>query len=283
MICTGGPNLDHSSPDAGKTPPNCVIGNGVTLCAGTPTAPIPDIEPVPPVVSDTTAQSSDGQGAPMQQTQIVVHDSNNLGNNADPGDGSTSTGSTGNAGNNGSEGKSDASGQCADGSTPSASGCNAGYTDNGCDAPPYCSGDPLLCASLRETHAQRCAAQKRGKAADDRRNQLVTDAQASTDRGAGGDDITPGDAWAGGVVGGSGDGDGDGSGGGDSDGDGMIDLQVTRFWGDQAVCPGIPDVIPGLYGISQDTLCLYAGKLAAMLLAMGYVLGTLAFARTVSS
>ena len=68
--------------------------------------------------------------------------------------GGTGTNSTG-SGNSGSKG-TDSSGKCADGSVPTASGCSGSYRDNGCDTPPACFGDAVLCATAVNTHKIAC-------------------------------------------------------------------------------------------------------------------------------
>ncbi|HET7267411.1 MAG TPA: virulence factor TspB C-terminal domain-related protein, partial [Oleiagrimonas sp.] len=83
----------------------------------------------------------------------------------------------GNGGNNGSQGDAFPDGQCIDGFVPSAGGCGAGYADRGCDQPPTCSGDPLLCAGIKEQHASRCADQKaRGELHDIDAEKVALDA-----------------------------------------------------------------------------------------------------------
>ena len=67
------------------------------------------------------------------------------------GTGSNSTGS----GNSG-KGGTDSTGKCANGSVPTASGCSGTYRDDGCDHPPACFGDAVLCGIAANTHRDAC-------------------------------------------------------------------------------------------------------------------------------
>lgn len=67
------------------------------------------------------------------------------------GTGSNSTGS----GNSG-KGGTDSTGKCANGSVPTASGCSGTYRDDGCDHPPACFGDAVLCGIAANTHKAAC-------------------------------------------------------------------------------------------------------------------------------
>ena len=227
QVCVKGPSQDHSSADAGKTPQYCGTINGVTVCAGSPSAPTPNSDPLPPVTSDQNVMTSDGQGAPPQQTQVTTYDTNDQGNNRTPGSGSTSTGSLGNGGNNGSTGESEPDGTCQDGRRPGAGGCGAGYTDNGCNAPPFCSGDPLLCAGVKEQHATRCSEANRAAQLANAASAAAAGASGSV-FGPAGDDPDPGSVVSSVTIGGSGDG-----GGGSGSGSGLND----SGWSLPRTCP----------------------------------------------
>ncbi|MBB6183285.1 hypothetical protein [Oleiagrimonas soli] len=263
--------------DDGATPKNCAIGDGIAVCAGTPDAPLPNWTPVPDPLQDQSIKLVDNDGN-VVNSQLTFYDTTGQGNNSDPGDGATTSGSTGNGGNNGSQGSADQNGKCSDGSTPSAGGCAAGYTDNGCDAPPTCSGDPLLCAQLRETHAQRCAS---AKARADAATARSSDAAYLDGVAADGDgpEHSPGDAWVSGQVGTGTSVDVNDGGTGDA----SSKLEIKRYWGSRHECPGAPEVpVPGLTEAMTYSMCKGGSYLAAFILAMGYVFGTLAFAATVS-
>src|SRR6185312_10987122 len=74
---------------------------------------------------------------------------------------SSSPGGTGsNVGGNGNTGKNgtDSNGNCPNGSKPTASGCSGTYRDDGCNTPPACFGDAVLCGIAANTHKTACEA-----------------------------------------------------------------------------------------------------------------------------
>ena len=156
QICEKAPVNGAGGCAAGATGATCVGNN-------TPPPPPPD-PPVPggkPPDSSGTATGKDAGGNTYNYTT-----NNYSGTSPGPGSSAPATGSsagspggtgsnTNGSGNSGSKG-TDSNGNCPDGKKPTASGCSGTYRDNGCDTPPACFGDAVLCGIAANTHKAAC-------------------------------------------------------------------------------------------------------------------------------
>lgn len=150
----------------------CAVGATGASCVGNntppPTPPDPPIQKGDPPTSAATATGTDSGGTTNNYTtNNYSGTSPGSGGGGSPVSGSSSAGgSQSNSNGNGnspgpnSSSGTGATGKCADGSVPTASGCSGTATDNGCNTPPQCFGDAVLCGSYKEQVATRCAAQK---------------------------------------------------------------------------------------------------------------------------
>jgi hypothetical protein len=143
----------------------CSAGATGSTCVGNNTAPPPPSDPPIPKGqapdNTQTATGKDSGGTTNNYTQ------NNY-SGTSPGGSDTSSGSdsgTGSQSNQNGSGNSPgpggdhgtgSDGKCPDGSVPTASGCSGTASDTGCDTPPQCFGDAVLCASFKEQVAIRC-------------------------------------------------------------------------------------------------------------------------------
>lgn len=152
-----------------KVPANgaggCASGATGATCVGNNTPPpAPSDPPIPKgqaPASSATATGTDSGGTVNNFTQ-----NNYSGTSPGPGPSGTGSDPSGNTqsnqnGSGNSSGPSgtqgtDTSGKCPDGSVPTASGCSGTASDAGCDTPPQCYGDAVLCASFKEQVAIRC-------------------------------------------------------------------------------------------------------------------------------
>lgn len=149
---------------------SCAVGATGATCVGNnsqpPTPPDPPISKGAPPSSSGSATASNSDGT----TNNYI--TNNY-SGTSPGGGSppsgASSGGTGSQSNSSGSGNSpgpggssgtDSTGKCADGSVPTASGCSGTATDTGCDTPPQCFGDAVMCGQFKEQVAIRCATQK---------------------------------------------------------------------------------------------------------------------------
>jgi hypothetical protein len=158
-----------------KAPSNgaggCASGATGATCVGNNTTPPPPSDPpIPknqPPDSTATASGHDSGGNPINITQNNYSgtspgsgssggsDDGSLPGSGPAGTGSNQTGSGNSPGPGGDHG-TDTNGKCPDGSVPTASGCSGTASDTGCDTPPQCFGDAVLCASFKEQVAIRC-------------------------------------------------------------------------------------------------------------------------------
>ena len=164
-------------PGPGNPSGGCTAGATGAVCTGSTGGdqPKPDDPPIrkdqPP---DTTQQSTTKDSGGNTYNNTTNNYSGMSPGGSDPskpppsadsqsGGSQSNTGGSGNSpGPNGGKGTG-ADGKCSDGSVPTASGCSGTYTDNGCDAPPQCFGDAVMCGANRELHAIKCNTQP-GKA-----------------------------------------------------------------------------------------------------------------------
>lgn len=91
-----------------------------------------------------TSPGSGQEGAGSQSSGYSGSNANGSGNSGANGNGPASGSSTSGAG------------QCPNGGSPTASGCSGTYTDGGCDVPPQCYGDAVLCGIAVNTHKTAC-------------------------------------------------------------------------------------------------------------------------------
>lgn len=145
---------------------NCASGATGSMCIGKDGQPQPAPSD-PPIKKDTPPsdtqhyETKDGGGNTYNYQQNVYNGTSPGGSGSEQGaPGSSSPGGTGSnqsgSGNSGSKG-TDADGKCPDGKVPTASGCSGTYRDDGCDTPPACYGDAVLCGIAANTHKTACA------------------------------------------------------------------------------------------------------------------------------
>jgi hypothetical protein len=141
----------------------CASGATGAACVGKNGQPIPP-PPDPPIPNGTPPDSTqqyntiDSGGNTYNYTQNVYSGTSpgpgSSSSSSPGGSGSNSGGQSGNSGPNGTN----QDGKCPDGSVPTASGCSGTYRDNGCDTPPACHGDAVLCGIAANTHKSACEA-----------------------------------------------------------------------------------------------------------------------------
>jgi hypothetical protein len=177
--------VPRKTPDPG----GCISGATGSICVGKDgnPPPKPSDPPIPsgkPPDGTSSGSVTDGGGNTSNYTTNNYSGTSTGGSGTGDGSGSGSPpsssgdgtwsgsdgGSTGGQSNangsgnsgpaSGSSGGGSGDGKCSDGSVPTASGCSGTYTDNGCDTPPQCFGDAVLCGQARELHALRCTEQK---------------------------------------------------------------------------------------------------------------------------
>lgn len=159
---------DAGSPTSPDGPPSgCATGATGSVCIGGAQPSDPPIAPGTPPSRTDTYDLSSGSGSGGSSTTIIVsgYSGTSPGDgNGQPGPPSGSSAGAGSASNQSGSGNSpgagghgtDPNGKCPDGSVPTASGCSGTATDGGCDTPPQCFGDAVLCASFKEQVAIRC-------------------------------------------------------------------------------------------------------------------------------
>jgi hypothetical protein len=154
-----------------KDPPpgGCAVGATGAACVGADGNPVPP-PPNPPIGPDTPPDTTNNYTIYDSSTSTTNnYATNNYSGTSDGGSGSESgppgsSGSPGGSGSNtsgsGNSGKNgtDSTGKCSDGSVPTASGCSGTYRDDGCDTPPACHGDAVLCGIAANTHKAACNA-----------------------------------------------------------------------------------------------------------------------------
>lgn len=133
-------------PSSPPTPPDPPIQKG-TPPTTTNNYTINDAGTTNNYTTNNYSGTSDGGGS--------ASSSSSAGNQQSGGNQSNNSGN-GNTGKNGT----DSNGNCPNGSKPTASGCSGTYSDNGCDTPPACFGDAVMCGQARELHAIKCNTQK---------------------------------------------------------------------------------------------------------------------------
>lgn len=149
----------------------CAVGATGAVCIGAPSSASPP--PTPPAPPDPPVSSGQPPDNSVSASQTSGGTTNNYTQNnysgTSPGSGGSSTSGSGDstgsgsnangAGNSGAKGTG-SDGKCADGTVPTASGCSGTYTDSGCDTPPACFGDAVMCGNNRELHNLRCNLKK---------------------------------------------------------------------------------------------------------------------------
>jgi len=200
VYCEPAPPPGSGACAVGATGASCV-GNGTPP----PAPPNPPISSGSPPSSAGTATATDSGGTTNNYT------TNNY-SGTSPGGGSpasgSSSGGTGSQSNTGGSGNTrppgttsgtDSTGKCADGSVPTASGCSGTATDAGCNTPPQCYGDAVMCGQFKEQVAIRCATQKTAAASASSAGANYGDPSAAlgtlgvpADGGASGDPSTSG-------------------------------------------------------------------------------------------
>jgi len=154
--------VPRKTPDPG----GCISGATGAACLGKDGNPVPP-PPDPPIKNGTPPDTTNNYTINDAGTTNNYTTNNYSGTSAggsgseSPAPGSSSPGGTGsNTGGSGNTGKNgtDANGNCPNGSKPTASGCSGTYRDDGCDTPPACFGDAVLCGIAANTHKSACAA-----------------------------------------------------------------------------------------------------------------------------
>lgn len=147
----------------------CQNGATGSTCVGNNAPPPPPSDP-PIAKGSSPDSSSQATGKDTDGTTNNYTQNNYSGTS--PGSGGPSSGSSSGGGsqsnangNGNSSGPSGdkgtgSDGKCSDGSVPTASGCSGTFTDTGCNTPPQCFGDAVLCGNAKENWATRCATQK---------------------------------------------------------------------------------------------------------------------------
>lgn len=153
----------------GNPPPGgCISGATGSECYskdGNPVPPPPD----PPIRNGTPPDTINNYTINNGGTTNSYTTNNYSGTSPGPGSSSSggssppssSPGGTGsNVGGNGNTGANgtDSNGNCPNGSKPTASGCSGTYRDDGCNTPPACFGDAVLCGIAANTHKTACEA-----------------------------------------------------------------------------------------------------------------------------
>lgn len=156
QICEPAPPPGSGGCAAGATGATCVGNN-----APPPVPPDPPIQKDQPPNSSSSATGIDSGGTTNNYTTnnySGTSDGGGSGSSGAPSSSPDSGGSQSNANGAGNSGKNgtDSTGKCSNGSAPTASGCSGTYTDNGCDTPPACFGDAVMCGQAREMHAVKC-------------------------------------------------------------------------------------------------------------------------------
>lgn len=153
--CVGPPG-DQSGCASGATGSECFNKQGQP----TPTPPNPPISSGTPPDTTNNYTINDGTTTNNYTTNNYSGTSPGGGSGSSSPPSSSPGGSGSNVNGNGNTGKNgtDANGNCPNGSKPTASGCSGTYTDNGCNTPPACFGDAVLCGIAANTHKSACAA-----------------------------------------------------------------------------------------------------------------------------
>ena len=146
-------------------PGGCISGATGSECYSKNGNPVP-APPDPPIQKGTPPDVTNNYTITNTSTTNNYTSSSYSGTSPGPGpasgsssSSSVSPGGTGsNSSGSGNSGKSgtDSTGKCANGSVPTASGCSGTYRDDGCDHPPACFGDAVLCGIAANTHKAAC-------------------------------------------------------------------------------------------------------------------------------
>lgn len=196
--------------DPGNT--GCSAGATGAVCSGSggaapPPPSDPPISSGSPPNGTVNVQDKDSGGNVTNNTTVNNYsgtsDGGGSGSPGAPTSSPQSGGSGSNAngsGNSGSGNGTDSSGKCANGSVPTASGCSGTYTDNGCDTPPVCFGDAVMCGNNREVHAIKCNTAKMAASASSSGVNYGDPSSALVAAGVPGDGGASGDPSASGLV-----------------------------------------------------------------------------------
>jgi hypothetical protein len=151
--------VPRKTPDPG----GCISGATGAECLGKDGNPVPP-PPNPPISSGTPPDTTnnytinDGGNTTYYTTNnysgTSPGPSSSSPPSSSPGGNGSNTNGNGNTGSNGT----DSNGNCPDGSKPTASGCSGTYRDDGCNTPPACFGDAVLCGIAVNTHKTACNA-----------------------------------------------------------------------------------------------------------------------------
>lgn len=155
----------HCVPKQQADAGGCISGATGSFCVNKNGEPVPT-PPDPPIQKDTPSNDT-GNITINNSTSSTTYNTNNYsgtstggqgsesgppGSSASPGGSGSNSGGSGNSGSKGT----DPNGKCQDGSVPTASGCSGTYRDDGCDTPPACHGDAVLCGIAANTHKTAC-------------------------------------------------------------------------------------------------------------------------------
>lgn len=160
--------------DAGGHGGGCAAGATGAVCSGSP-PPAPSDPPIPPgaqpnAVLKVTDSAPPSGGGPAN---LIVNQYSGTSPGPGPtnppvaggGYSGTNAGGTGNAPGGPAPGGTapvppGSNGVCQNGEVPTASGCSGTYRDSGCDTPPACFGDAVLCGIAVNTHNTNCSVLK---------------------------------------------------------------------------------------------------------------------------
>lgn len=152
QVCVpGGPARgDNGGANAGTpngNPPGaCSSSASATVCAGSPTAPLPPVANVPDPPTQVVSNDTYTQANPVTGSPIVVHTTTyNSGNASSAASGPSSGQQSGD------------SGPASSSSSPSPGSASGG---GDCGSPPVCSGDAPTCMVVTQSWLQRCGTSK---------------------------------------------------------------------------------------------------------------------------
>lgn len=228
---------------------SCISSGDSTVCAGSPTAPMPPASSNPDAAgslknTDTYTQADPVTGA--NQTVQVNTFTNPGGAAITSGQGSKDTGPASSSSTGGTS--------CKPGEL-----CNDRYIGAPCDADPSVAGDPLLGAIAQDIHRIRCSSGDGLSASD----------FDGADRSLG-DDHSADEVFV----------DGSGAGSGGSGDTGLSGLDSSGFLGGHGSCPGFqPIQYLGMNILTSDGICQTGSMLSAFILAMAYAAAALIIAR----
>lgn len=146
-------------------PGGCATGATGSVCVGKdgdvqPTPSDPPVKKGQPPDSAVKGSDTPNGGTTNNYTQNNYSGTSDGGSGGESGPPGSSSGGGSQSNNNGSgntgEKGTGQDGKCENGSVPTASGCSGTFTDTGCDTPPQCFGDAVLCGSGKELWAIKC-------------------------------------------------------------------------------------------------------------------------------